>query len=72
MKEKIIEILKNVLETESIDENSSQENIEAWDSMHQLSLAFELESEFNISFEPEEIARMKSVNEIERIVAAKR
>lgn len=71
MKEKIIEILKDVFETENVDENSSQENIESWDSMHQLSLAFELESGFNISFEPEEIAKMKSVDDIVNILSVK-
>lgn len=32
--------------------------------MHQLSIAFEIESEFGISLEPEEISQMKSVEEI--------
>lgn len=40
--------------------------------MHQLSIAFEIESEFGISLEPEELASLKSVKDIETLVTNKK
>ncbi len=71
MEEKIIEILKEVLEIENVNAETSQANCGEWDSLHHLNLAVELESEFDVSLEPEEIAQMTSVKEIERILSAK-
>lgn len=71
MEEKVLNILRNVLENQAIDATCSQENCEAWDSMHHLNLCFELEGEFGIMFEPEEMAAMKSYNDIVRIVHSK-
>lgn len=64
MEQKVIELLKRVFEGVEITAESSQETIAEWDSMHQLSIAFEIESEFGLSLEPEEIAIMKSVKDI--------
>lgn len=64
MEQKVIELLKRVFEETEITPTSSQENVDTWDSMHQLSIAFEIESEFGISLEPEEIAALKSVKDI--------
>ena len=47
MKEKVIEIMKDVLETEDISLNTSQENCENWNSLRQLNLVSELEDEFS-------------------------
>ena len=71
MEEKILEILKNVLETD-VDKNCSQENCDAWDSMKQLDLVVELESEFDISLEPEEIGEMKSFQDVLNLVGKKK
>lgn len=64
MEEKVLEILKNVLELDNVDATCSQENCEKWDSMAQLNIVVELESEFGVSFEPEQISEMKSVKDI--------
>ena len=64
MEEKVLEILKNVFELDSIDETCSQETCEKWDSMGQLNLVVELEAEFGVSLEPEEIAEMTSYNKV--------
>lgn len=64
MEQKVIELLKRVFEDVEITSESSQDSIAEWDSMHQLSIAFEIESKFGVSLEPEEIALMKSVNDI--------
>ncbi len=71
MKEKVIEIVKDVLETEDISLNTSQENCENWNSLRHLNLVSELEEAFNMEFEPEEIADMHSVNSIIDIVQKK-
>lgn len=71
MKDKIIEILRTVLEDDSINENTTQKNCPTWDSLHHLNVAVELEDAFDVSLEPEEIAEMKSVADIERILSNK-
>lgn len=71
MKEKILSILRDVLENRELDWNCSQSNCEAWDSMNQLNLASDIETEFGISLEPEEIAEMKDCESIYQIVSSK-
>ena len=71
MKGKVIEIMKDVLETEDISLNTSQENCENWNSLRQLNLVSELEDEFDVEFEPEEIAEMKSVEMVLEILQSK-
>ena len=71
MKEKVIEIVKDVLETDDIYLNTSQENCENWNSLRQLNLVSELEDEFDVEFEPEEIAEMKSVERVLEILQSK-
>lgn len=71
MEQKVIDLLKRVFEETEITVESSQENVAEWDSMHQLSIAFEIESEFGISLEPEEISQMKSVEEIVKLLSKK-
>lgn len=71
MEEKVLEILKNLFELETVDETCSQETCEKWDSMGQLNLVVELESEFDVSLEPEEIGEMKCFNDIIRILKNK-
>jgi acyl carrier protein len=71
MEEKVLEILKNVFELNEVDKTCSQKTCNKWDSMGQLNLVVELESEFGISLEPEEIGEMKSFNDIIRILKKK-
>ena len=71
MEDKILGILKQVFELTEIDSTCSQETCEAWDSIHHLDLVVELESEFDITLEPEEIADMKSYADVVRLVALK-
>ena len=68
MEEKVLEIAKSVLEDENVDINTSQSNNARWDSMAQLNLVVELESEFGISLEPDEISSIKSVKDIIEVV----
>ena len=58
MEDKILKVMRRVFQNEDIDTSCSQMNCEQWDSMNHLNLVVELEIEFGVSFEPEEIARM--------------
>ncbi len=71
MEEKVLEILKDLFELDTVDKTCSQTNCEKWDSMGQLNLVVELESEFDVTLEPEEIGEMKSFNDIIRILKSK-
>lgn len=71
MEKKVLEILKSVFELETVDTTCSQTTCEKWDSMGQLNLVVELESEFDITLEPEEIGEMISYNDVVRIVKNK-
>lgn len=71
MEEKVLEILRDLFELDTVDETCSQETCEKWDSMGQLNLVVELESEFDVTLEPEEIGEMKSFNDIIRILKTK-
>ena len=64
MEEKVLEILKNLFELENVDNTCSQATCEKWDSMMHLNLIVELEAEFGVSFEPEEIGEMQSYQDI--------
>lgn len=71
MKDKILIILKKVLGREDIDWNCSQANCEEWDSMNQLNLVVELEAEFGISLEPDEMAEIVDCESILRMIEDK-
>ena len=57
--QQLLQIFREVLETNDIDETASQANCEAWDSIHHLNLILAIESGFNISLEPEEMEQMQ-------------
>lgn len=65
MRDKIKEVLKKVFELNEVHEHISQTTCAKWDSLNHLNLIVELEDEFNVSFEPEDIAEMKSLDIIE-------
>ena len=71
MEEKILEILRRILEDSSLDKTCSMENCENWDSLHQLNVCFELECEFGVMFEPEEMAEIKSFDDIVTVLNRK-
>lgn len=71
MEEKILEILKETFELDSVDKTCSQATCSAWDSMGQLNLVAELEDAFDISLEPEEIGEMKCYYDILHILKSK-
>jgi len=71
MTDKIIKIISGVLGIK-IDATTAQSNCEKWDSLQQLNIIIALEEEFNLSFEPEEIAEMKDIDTIKQMIIQKR
>ncbi|MCM1140545.1 MAG: acyl carrier protein [Roseburia sp.] len=71
MDEKIIEIMKSVFNTDAVSTNTNQCNCDKWDSLHHLNLIVELEDAFDMEFEPEEIAEMKSFEAVKKIIESK-
>ncbi|MDR0630697.1 MAG: acyl carrier protein [Holosporales bacterium] len=65
MKDRIKKVMKRVFNLQEIPDDISQSNCAEWDSMNHLNLVVELEEEFDVSFEPEDIAEMKSLKRIE-------
>jgi acyl carrier protein len=71
MDQKILEILKRVFNLDTVDETCSQATCEKWDSLNHLNLIVELEDEFDMEFEPEEIAEMKSFDAVKKVIMSK-
>jgi len=61
-KEKILDIMADTFSVErsTLSEDTSQKNLSEWDSLRHLNLIVALEDEFEVSFEPEQIAIMTS------------
>lgn len=71
MEERLLSILRNVFDDATIDTTCSQKTCKAWDSMNHLNLVVELEMEFGISLDPEEIGRMISYQDVKEIITSK-
>jgi acyl carrier protein len=69
-KSKIFKVMSNVLEIEfqHLDENSSTDNIENWDSIRHLNLILALEEEFEIMIPDDEVGNLVNFKLIEIIV----
>tara|TARA_B110000495_G_C22682331_1_gene402664 strand:+ start:385 stop:624 length:240 start_codon:yes stop_codon:yes gene_type:complete len=68
MSEKLYKLIAKILDVPVSDMNdeSSPETLENWDSFNSLVIADELESEFNISFSLEEIIDSANVSAIKK------
>lgn len=71
MEDKVLSIMRSIFENDSLGKDCSQSNCESWDSLHHLSLMSELEDEFDIEFEPEEINVMSDFDKVCSIIAQK-
>jgi acyl carrier protein len=69
-KVRILEILSNVFEVEiaTLNEDSSIDNIENWDSIRHLNLILALEEEFKITIPDEEVGDLVNFKLIELII----
>ena len=65
---KLNEILSQVLEVkeEEINNDTSPENVDNWDSFNGLMLVSELESNFDIKFTMNEVLEVKKVSDIKK------
>ena len=68
MSKKLYDIISKVFSVKisEINDESSPETIESWDSFNGLILVDELESNFNIKFSVSEIIDVKNVKDIKR------
>ena len=68
MAKKLYDIISKVFSVQisEINDESSPETIESWDSFNGLILVDELESNFNIKFSVSEIIDVKNVKDIKR------
>ena len=68
MSKKLYDIISKVFSVQisEINDESSPETIESWDSFNGLILVDELESNFNIKFSISEITDVKNVADIKR------
>ncbi len=71
MEQKILSAMNTVFGLDNITTSISQENCEKWDSLNHLNLIVELESCFDVTFEPEEIAVMTTFDKVLEIVEQK-
>jgi len=68
MRERIKQVIKDTFKLTNVPDDISQRNCEIWDSLHHLDLIVSLELEFDISFEPEDIGSMRSLDEVVEII----
>ena len=58
------------VEPQSLDEGSSPESVEGWDSMGHVNLVTALEQHFNVSIDIDDVMEMGSVGKIREILVA--
>ncbi len=66
MKERVFEIVADVMNwpLKKVNEDSSPDNIETWDSLNQMNLVLALEEEFELRFTDEQIVAMLDVRTV--------
>jgi acyl carrier protein len=69
MNEKLIQIVSEVfnIEKNKIDENTSPETLEQWDSFNFYVLLNEIEKEFNIKFDIDETLEIKKIGDFRKL-----
>jgi len=69
-KQEIKQIMSKVfnLGIDTIGDNATQKDIIKWDSLNHLNLVVEIEDNFDISIEPEDISEMLSIDQILLVV----
>ena len=69
MSEKLYQIISKVFNVDNskIDDETSPENLEEWDSFNFYVLLDEIENEFNIKFDLDETLEIKKVGDFKKI-----
>ena len=70
MEEKLKRIMSNVFQIsqDEIDENTSVDTVENWDSLQHLNLILALEQGFSISLSTEDVVKMTRLEAIEEVL----
>lgn len=68
---KIIACMNRAFRIDNASENTSTKNCDGWDSLNHLNLVIELENEFDIELEPEEIGSMNDFESVKKIIEEK-
>jgi|LNFM01.1.fsa_nt_gb acyl carrier protein len=55
----------------ALDESSNAENSAVWDSLKNMELIFAVESAYRVRFTVKEVARLKSIGDLRRLLLAK-
>jgi len=71
--DKLLDILSKVLlvEKEEITDDLRRKDFEPWDSMAHLVIVSEIENEFEIFFEDEEVIELWTVGDIKKVLGTK-
>ncbi|MCF2136689.1 MAG: acyl carrier protein [Candidatus Thorarchaeota archaeon] len=71
--ERLVEIVSKVLllDSEQVTDSLRRKEYEPWDSMAHLVLISEIENEFGIFFEDEEVADIWTVGDLRKVLASK-
>jgi acyl carrier protein len=69
-KEKLRQVMADIFEVDvaNINEESSQDTLEMWDSIHHMNLVFALEEVFEIQLSDEEAVQLQSFKQIRNIL----
>ncbi len=68
--ERLNEVFRDVFDDRKItvDENTTADDIEDWDSLEHINLVEAVEQEFRMRFKMKEVSGMKNVGEMARII----
>lgn len=72
--EKVVELCKDAFDNDEIEilEETSQEDIDEWDSLTNIQLISDIEKEFGLKFTMEEIKGFATVGELVDLIEKKR
>jgi len=70
--EKLYDLISSTFEVsyDKINDEMSPENTESWDSLNTVKMVIEIENEFNIRLELEEISTINKVSDIKNLLNA--
>ena len=71
VKQKLVEVFRDVFDDNKIiiDERTTSDDIDAWDSLEHITLIDAVENEFNMKFTMKEVSSMKNVGEMIDIIS---
>jgi acyl carrier protein len=73
MAEKLLHVIAAVMEVDcsELDDGSSFETLETWDSQREVELALSLEHEYAITLNDDEMNHLRSVRDVRTLLAAR-